>query len=470
MILSGKYHPPIAAYKVGTTYYLSVKQAGELYGGQVYWYPVSGRMQMSLRGQGLSLLANSDIAKLGNKTIKMSTAVIPRSSQAFIPLSFFLSNEFSNWAGIDSVFNPGTRLLTVDRRSSVGPVHWFSYEGYTRIVLGLAPKVVYNASPRGVSGFELRIPLGVIESSEQAEIQDSFVNFYSLRQTAKAAVFSVKLAKSGIPWQVKELQNPRRLVMVFGHAKAEAEVLSNTPKAQALAAPRSSVKRRIIIDAGHGGKDPGAAGRRGTLEKDINLRAAMELASLFKEEEAFEVLLTRSDDTFVPLAERSRRANEFGADIFISLHCNASHNPRDSGFEVYFLSEKASDPDAERLAVFENSALELEGKSAQGEQAAVLLQEMTKTENINAASELAALVARDLSKRVSLANRGVKQAAFYVLRGTHAPAILLEMAYVSNKKEEAGLESRKFRRRIIEGLYAGVLDYAKRQGWIAISN
>ena len=105
-------------------------------------------------------------------------------------------------------------------------------------------------------------------------------------------------------------------------------------------------KRRIVIDAGHGGKDSGAVGRRGTYEKDINLAAALELAKLLRQEEAFDVLLTRTDDTFVPLGDRSRMANEFNADLFISLHCNASTNKRESGFEVYFLSEQASDPEA----------------------------------------------------------------------------------------------------------------------------
>ena len=234
-----------------------------------------------------------------------------------------------------------------------------------------------------------------------------------------------------------------------------------------MGAAAARVKRKIVIDAGHGGKDPGATGRGGTLEKDVNLLAAQELARLLKQEGTFEVMLTRADDVFVPLADRSRLANEFGASLFISLHCNASTNKRENGFEVYFLSEKASDPEAQRLADIENSVVELEGKSAQDAQADLILGELSKTENINAASEWAALLARALSKRTDISPRGVKQAGFYVLRGTHAPAVLFEMAFVTNKSDEAKLESRKYRRRIIDGIYAGILDFAKREGWTA---
>ena len=174
---------------------------------------------------------------------------------------------------------------------------------------------------------------------------------------------------------------------------------------------------------------------------------------------------SRDDDTFVPLADRSRLADEFGADLFVSLHCNASPDKKESGFEVYFLSETATDPEAQRLAERENAVLELEGKSPQDEQASAILQAMGRTEDINASSELASLVSRSLGRRVDLLDRGVKQAGFYVLRGTHAPAILFEMAFVSNRQDEAKLGSKKVRRKIVEGVYAGVLDFAKRRGW-----
>ena len=475
VVVSGKYRGPLPAYKIGSLYYLNAKQAGELYGGQIYWYPVSGRVQMALRGRAIQMVVGSGFAKISDKAVKMDAPVILRGAQAYIPLSFFLGDDFSAWSGRDTIFNAATRFLSVDGRSSVGPVRWFSYGDYTRLVVEISKGTGYRSSMRGARGREVVFPLGVIESSEKASIDDGILSYYQLRQNLKAATLSVKIAKPEIHWRIKELGNPRRLVIDLYSGKApDTAQPPLAPAASAAAAPVAAVKtdqarRRIVIDAGHGGKDPGAEGRRGTKEKDINLMAAQELARLLREEEAFDVFMTRTDDTFVPLSDRSKMANDFGADLFISLHCNASIKWRENGFEVYFLSENASDPEAARLAEFENSVLRLEGKSAQDEQAAMILQELSKTENINAASQLAALIARGVGRRVDFSNRGVKQAAFYVLRGTHAPAVLFEMAFLTNKQDEARLESKKFRRKIIDGLYAGILDYAKRQACMAES-
>lgn len=476
LVVNGQVKDAVEAYKIGNAYFLAAKDAGLIYGGQVYWYPVSGRVQFSLRGRALQFQVDSDKVQVGQSMVKLDSPVMLRTSQAYLPLSFFESEEWADWAGFDTTFNPRTKLVTVDRRATVGPVRWFSYKDYTRVSVDLTPRVAFKATARGVGGVEVAFPLGTIDAPEEASIGDGVVELYSVAQNAQQAKLTVKFAKPSLVWKAKELKNPRRLVVdVFkagvvetpDEAVAPAEVVEAKPKAPvAEEPPARSVRRKIVVDAGHGGKDPGATGNRGTQEKDINLKAALELAKLLKEEGTFEVVLTRDNDTFVPLSDRSRMANELGADLFVSLHCNASRHTKDHGFEVYFLSEKASDPESQRLADFENSSLELEGKSTQDAQAELLLLELGKTENINQGAELAVLTARALEKRVDLSNNGVKQAGFYVLRGTHAPAILFEMAYISNKKDEAKLESKKFRRKLVDGVYAGIIDYAKRQGWM----
>jgi N-acetylmuramoyl-L-alanine amidase len=479
VLLSGKYHKPVNGYKVGSSYFLNAKQAGALYDGQVYWHSVSGRVQMSFRGRRLQFLVGSNEAQVDGKPHAMDAAVMLRSNQVFIPLSFFLSEAFEDFTGMDSEFNERTKLLAVDRSSSLGPVRWFSHPDHTRLAFELDKGLSYAATGRGLAGIDINVPLGVIAASEETDVGDGIVAGYALRQEAKAARLQVRLAGPGLKWKVTELSGPRRIVLdIFGDGEPRLDfVAASRPSAGAafqeqdpappLEAPAQRVRRRIMIDAGHGGKDSGAVGRRGTMEKDVNLRVARELAKLLKEDGVFEVLLTRGEDTFVPLADRSRIANEADADLFISIHCNGSPNSGESGYEVYFLSEKASDPGAQRTAEMENAVLELEGKSVEEEQQAVaILHAMQTTENINSGSELAALVARSLQKRVDLENRGVKQAAFYVLRGTYVPAILLEMAFVTNKKDEAKLESKRYRRKLVGGVYAGVLDYARRRGWL----
>jgi N-acetylmuramoyl-L-alanine amidase len=317
-------------------------------------------------------------------------------------------------------------------------------------------------------------------------VQDGIVESFSLKQEAAVARLSIRFAEKGLKWRARELSDPRRVALdVYAQgvepetetetaekidiapSKAKTTTTELPKKEPAVRAATDKKKRRlVVIDAGHGGKDPGATGRRGTKEKDVNLAAALELASVLRERGDFDVLLTRDSDEFVPLSARSELANEKEADLFVSLHCNAASDRREKGWEVYSVSETASDPEAEKLAAAENAALAYEGKDVQEEMAKMILLAMTKTEMINESAAFSALTAKSLTRRMDIEARGAKQAGFYVLRGTHAPAILVEMAFVSHAEDEAKLASRRFRRAMAEGVAAGIADYARRQGWL----
>ena len=219
-----------------------------------------------------------------------------------------------------------------------------------------------------------------------------------------------------------------------------------------------------MIDPGHGGRDPGAVGPHGIEEKTINLQLAQELADLLRDRYQYEVLLTRTDDSFVPLEGRAALANRQNADLFISIHCNASLSSKLKGFEVYFLSERASDPHADAVARFENAPLALEGKPVPSpNQVAAVLRSLVKTANINEASALGALISRHMGERLSEPSLGVKQAAFYVLRGAEMPAVLVETAFLTNPKEEKLLQKESFRKEFVEGLSAGIAAYDERK-------
>src|SRR5258708_32045424 len=140
-----------------------------------------------------------------------------------------------------------------------------------------------------------------------------------------------------------------------------------------------------------------------------------ELADALREKD-FEVLLTRTDDTFIPLRERAALANRYKADLFISVHCNASLSSKMNGFEVYILSEKASDPHAAAVARLENASLELEGKSPSAPVQAVL-RSLVKNANINRSAQLGGIMDRQVGEQLSQNKTGLQQAAFYVLRG-----------------------------------------------------
>ncbi|MBR3628173.1 MAG: N-acetylmuramoyl-L-alanine amidase [Elusimicrobia bacterium] len=226
----------------------------------------------------------------------------------------------------------------------------------------------------------------------------------------------------------------------------------------------SKTAKVIVLDAGHGGHDPGAIGPHGTKEKDINLAIVLQLEKVFRKDNNYKVILTRDDDTFIPLVERANIANKNKADLFISVHCNANLNRNASGFEVYFLSEHASDSEAISTETLENSVVALEDKS--DEKKTVLqnmLWSMVVNEYINESSELSSFIAAEASGRLKVPNRGLKQANFYVLRGTQMPSVLVETSYISNYTEESKLNTSSFQKSAADSIYEGVKKYYARK-------
>lgn len=215
----------------------------------------------------------------------------------------------------------------------------------------------------------------------------------------------------------------------------------------------STSRLKIVVDAGHGGEDAGAKGRKGLKEKDAALDLAQDLARSL-EGAGFEAILTRRTDVFVPLWERARAANEAGADLFLSLHFNGARARSARGSEVFFLSLDAGDADAAAIAALENA-----GAPAQpGPDGVVasILDDLAQKAYLQDSERLAVAIQTQLNRLGGIKERGVKQAPFAVLRGAAMPAVLVEAAFISNPKEEARLKDAAFRRRLAEAVALGV--------------
>lgn len=231
-------------------------------------------------------------------------------------------------------------------------------------------------------------------------------------------------------------------------------------------------KLKILIDPGHGGKDPGATRKNSAREKDLNLKVAKQVYEILKKEKNVEVKMTRSDDTFISLGERARMSGKYDSDIFVSIHTNAAKRGTASGFEVYFRSDKASDADAAQTAALENEALQYEGQTTSGVSFAdLLLQSLATNENINQSSKLAAHI-RLLASKDSAStgikvfnNSAIKQANFYVLKGVKCPAVLVEMGYISNASDRKRLNNKNTQTLIAKIIAKGILTYGKEEGW-----
>jgi len=216
--------------------------------------------------------------------------------------------------------------------------------------------------------------------------------------------------------------------------------------------------RRIVIDAGHGGHDPGTIGRGGLQEKDLVLDVALRVQRLVREELGAEVVMTRSTDVFVPLEERTAIANSREADLFLSIHANSSRNPKAKGIETYFLNF-AADPHAESVAARENAISAATLKDLQNLVKAITLNTKIDESRDFAASVQEAMVENMRASDPEIQDRGVHTAPFYVLIGANMPSVLAEIAFVSHPDEERLLKSGEQRERIAWGLLEGVRTY-----------
>ncbi len=218
--------------------------------------------------------------------------------------------------------------------------------------------------------------------------------------------------------------------------------------------------KKVIIDPGHGGKDPGAPGRFGAPEKDIVLDIAKRLSALLKSY-GVETVLTRSSDIFIPLEKRAALTENSQADLFISIHANSNNARSLSGFEVYCISPEVSDY-KRALTSARNSSLDLNNASlaSSNMNLKAILWDMTYTYNRSEATQLSRDICQSIGRSVDTRIIGVKKANYCVLRGACIPAILVEVGFLSNSKEEKLLNDPAYRQKIAEGIRRGIQDYA----------
>ena len=219
--------------------------------------------------------------------------------------------------------------------------------------------------------------------------------------------------------------------------------------------------KTIVIDAGHGGKDPGAVGYRSTKEKDIALDVAKRLEKKLSKNLNVKIVMTRDEDIFLRLSESTKIANENNGSLFISIHTNAAEDRRASGFETFLIGPNKNEA-AVRVAARENAVLELEGISGQKLTNEDLIKATIAQSAFASKSEqFASMVQGEIKKRVQSKDRGVKQAGFYVLMGASMPNVLVELGFISNPSEEKKLRSPQYRDQLATAIYRAVEQYQK---------
>ena len=355
--------------------------------------------------------------------------------------------------------------------------HWSSADS-TTVVLDLEDQVQYEAhrlaKPDRIY-FDLHDTSLVPElEGKSIDIGDALLARARVAQPVPGLTRLVLETKGNSNYSVSLEPNPYRLVVqvtkIGAAPKAQINLFPGAPQAEpkklAIVVPpptkqdlqlRAHVpKLRIVVDAGHGGWDLGTVGRRGLLEKDLVLEIAQRLGKLLETRLGADVILTRNDDTYIPLDERAGIANQAQADLFISVHANYSDLPSARGVETYY-TNLFSLPNAKDLETRSNVA------SKTSDLATLTAPELLN--KIDQSRRLAASVQRSLygtlaAENPGLRDRGVKEASYVVLTETAMPGILAEVSFVSSPTDEQKLRSDGYREQIAEALYRGIARYA----------
>jgi N-acetylmuramoyl-L-alanine amidase len=312
------------------------------------------------------------------------------------------------------------------------------------------------------------IPLQFSSGLSRGEIRGttSYILDFSLKEQLPVEEDNVK-GKDSFLSALKESLNALKESNKTIYGSSVAEDFGGGKEGYSASVPYESqayTGRRwtVVIDPGHGGKDPGALGIKAN-EKDVVLPVAFEVVRELNKIPFINVIMTRTKDEFVRLRDRSALAEKHKADLFVSLHCNSSLKKKSSGFEVYTLSrDGASDKVALEVAYKENSVIELENNGAEMESTPMLNQilcSMMMTDTMNQSILLAGYIGKEAKKLANLEYRGHKNANFYVLRTLKIPAVLVEMGFVSNDEENGLMVTKKWRIQMAQRLAGGIRNY-----------
>ena len=329
-----------------------------------------------------------------------------------------------------------------------------SYPSFTRVVLEGSGRFGFALQP-SPKEIKVAFPSLSIEAPRAEEIADGLVRQIRLEQRGQEAILTIDLEAPPDETKTLVLDEPFRFVVDLYRRKETRSAFGHT-----LPQPL----RLIVLDAGHGGHDPGATGPSGLQEKEVVLDVTKRLARMLEERLGVRIALTRTGDYFVPLRERTAFANTQRADLFVSIHANAHRASVSEGVETYFLSSEASDNEARQVAALENGVVQLESPTSRGKLDILktILWDLAQSEFQQESSHLAETVLDSVTQSLRIANRGVKQAGFYVLGGAAMPAILVEIGFLTNRKEERKLMSPHYREQVARAIYAGLAEYKGR--------
>jgi N-acetylmuramoyl-L-alanine amidase len=414
-------------------------------------------------GTGFKAMLNNTLAAFGPESrygvvreelIEMPVTPAVVDGKPFLPIQFF-QGYLTKAADLEVIWDPVARVLTVrpTQHTVIGvQLSVANVQGISKVVVTLTGPADYTIN-KEQTAYTIRFKTQIRAPFATQSYDDPYV----AKATFSGTDLRLDLKTPDAGADAYKLENPFRIVLDLH------KVASPGPgTGPSIIVPTRPVEapgiHTIVIDPGHGGKEVGAIGPEGLMEKDATLTLCRKLADNLETKLKTRVILTRTDDTVVPLDQRTAIANQYHADLFLSVHMNAAVVKGAHGSETYFLSLEASDELAKKAAEIENSA----AKSAPppgGSDLKMILWDLAQQEYLNESSRFAQAIQEEMNRATGVQNRGVKQAPFKVLVGATMPAALVEVAFITNPEEESKLKTDAFQKLMVDALTTAIERY-----------
>jgi N-acetylmuramoyl-L-alanine amidase len=350
---------------------------------------------------------------------------------------------------------PSTNVIVLGKIAVKGIRYW-STSDYTRVVIDLSEPVEF--SKNRISNPD-RLYFDLMNARMAKEVKTSLPVEDGILKLVRAGQFKPDIVR--VVLDLEEIADFNAFVL-----DAPARLIIDVYGKEKIKKPDTVIaKRRIVIDAGHGGHDPGAVGLRGLYEKDVVLDIALKLKKILLADKLNEVFLTRETDVFLPLEERTAIANKKGADLFVSIHANASPGRQARGIETYLLNW-TDDEEAMRVAARENaiSLKKMKAMHRRMNDLDIIKSDLMRQNKRDESVKLAHYIQKSMVSTLyndykNILDLGVKQALFYVLFGARMPSVLVEVSFISNPEEEKLLSKDSYRKQIAEAIAEGLNKY-----------
>ena len=456
----------------GDTPFTYVLQSGQTYvsaaevtsglGGTLT--PDSNGYKVSLGNTVAAFASDSRFGVVRDDLIEMPVPPIVIEGKPYVPWQFF-QGFLAKAASMDVSWDAATHVLAVRpiQRDAVSvQPSVTNVQGITKVVLTLSGTVEYSIVKEALA-YTVRFRSAVRPPFAEQTYEDPYVAKLSFAGTD----LRIQLTAPDVVADAYQLENPQRIVLDLRKGAPGQPAAPGT-----LPAPKTPQElpgiRTIVLDPGHGGKEVGAVGANGLMEKDLTLALCRRLADALSARTGARVILTRDDDSLVSLDQRTAIANQYKADLFLSVHLNSAVVKDAKGSETYFLSLEASDELARRAAETENASAS--AAPAGSSDLKLILWDLAQQAYLDESSKFAQAIQEEMNAATGVSNRGVKQAPFKVLIGATMPAALVEVGFISNPEEEAKLQSAEFQTLTIDAITRAVqrykTDYETRIGLI----